>query len=792
MLGNFGFADYGKREAIRWAWEYITQRLGVDPERLYITVHTGDDEAQELWEREIGVPAARISRFDDDNFWTMGPTGPCGPCTEIFYDTGSQHADGPNDTGPNLGSRYVEIWNLVFQQFNREADGTLRTLPNLNIDTGAGLERVLAVVNGHWSMYETDLFTDLVAAQPAIGQTPLAKAEQLVRQRIIADHARAVTALIADGVYPSNADRGYVLRFLIRRAIRNGRLLGYPSGFLTQLVPAVVHSLASGFPELPGAQRRVMEALGREEEIFDRTLERGEAMLEEHIAELRRHAKTELAGTDAFALHDTFGFPIELTREILAEQNLTVDSVGFAQEMEAQRSRARADAAKKRGVISVGDAARSSHRSEFVGYAGLEADGTILEILREDGTPVREAIVGERVRLVLDTTSFYAERGGQIGDHGVLIGAGDMRFAVDDCQVLGDAVAHFGVVEIGSFERGQTVRTVVDNDWRQEIRRHHTSAHLLQYALREVLGTDVTQAGSWVGPERMRFDFRSPGGALSPEQKQAVSAIINRIIRDDTEVVTTELTIAEARESGAISMAGENYGTTVRVLQAGPSLEFCGGTHALRTGELGVFILLSESSVGSGIRRIEGLVSRSAELFIARQTEILGQVAAKLTSRPEEIVERIERLQQELRERERDIAQFRDQAALRHLPALLGAVKLLGPVQTVFAQLDNVDAEGLKRLGNAVREKFAGQAVATGLISTSDGKTTLSILANEAAITLGVHAGNAIRQAVGHLGGKGGGNAGQAQGVGANANGSSAALTALEAEFTKQLGQTAR
>ena len=437
MLGNFGFADYGKREAILWAWEFVTQRLGLDPQRLYVTVHTSDDEAQLLWEREIGLAPERISRFDEDNFWTMGPTGPCGPCTEIFYDTGIEHADSPTDTGPNLGSRYVEIWNLVFQQFNRQADGQLLPLSALNIDTGAGLERILAIVNGYWSMYETDLFVDLIAAQPAIGTTTLAPAEQLVRQRIIADHARAVTALIADGVFPSNVDRGYVLRFLIRRAIRNGRLLGYPAGFLTQLVPAVVESLKSGFPELVAAQVQVSNVLGHEESAFERTLERGETLLQRKMTELRDAGSSILGGRDAFTLHDTFGFPIELTREIVGEAGFEVESEGFHAEMEAQRTRARNDAASKRGVISVGGVARVGTATRFCGYEGLETEGQILEILREDGTPVREALVGERVRFVLDQTSFYAERGGQIGDHGVLIGADGAPFCRRRCPSLG-------------------------------------------------------------------------------------------------------------------------------------------------------------------------------------------------------------------------------------------------------------------------------------------------------------------------------------------------------------------
>lgn len=787
MLGNFGFADYGKREAIAWAWEYLTGELKLDPQRLYITVHTGDDEAQAIWEKEIGVATERISRFDDDNFWTMGPTGPCGPSSEIFFDTGAEHADGPGDTGPNLGSRYVEIWNLVFQQFNREADGSLRSLPNLNIDTGAGLERVLAVVNGRWSMYETDLFTDLIEAQPSVGVTPLAPAEQLVRRRIIADHARAATALIADGIFPSNADRGYVLRFLIRRAIRNGRLLGYPAGFLTELVPAVATSLASGFPELPAARDRISGVLGREEAVFERTLERGEARLERYIDDMRSYGRELLAGTDAFALHDTFGFPLELTREILADAGLGVDIEGFTGEMEAQRTRARNDAVKKRAVVSAGETIKISRKSEFTGYEGLEAQGTILEILREDGTPVDEAIAGEKVRLILDRTSFYAERGGQIGDHGMILSRNDARFSVEDAQALGDAVVHLGSVVFGAFERGETVQTIVDEDWRREIRRHHTSAHLLQYALRKVLGPDVTQAGSWVGPERMRFDFRSPAGALTPEQKNTVVEIVNSIIRDDTDVVTEEMPATQARASGAISMAGELYGDTVRVLRAGPSLEFCGGTHAHRTGEIGFFVLLSESSIGSGIRRIEGLVSRAAERHIAKQLDLVSELAVLLTVRPEEIAQRVARLQNDVRERERELADTRARAALTHTAALWEGRQRFKGVDLCTAVLADIDAEGVKGLTTALRVKAQSAPVVIALIVTSGQKVALFVTADEKATAAGAHAGNILRAALGHLGGKGGGSAQTAQGGGTLPENAAQALAAIEAEVRKQL-----
>jgi alanyl-tRNA synthetase len=407
MLGNFSFGDYYKREAIAYAWQFVTDTLKLDPAKLAVTVHVSDDEAATIWQDDIGLSPGRITRFDEDNFWTMGSTGPCGPSTEIFYDTGEANASGPNDAGPGLGDRWVEFWNLVFQQFNRSSDGRLEELPRKAIDTGAGFERLLAFVNGKASMYDTDLFADIVAAQPRIGATSLSSAERTVRRNIIADHARAVTFLINDGVYPSNTDRGYVLRFLIRRAIRSGRLLGYRSGFLTSLVPAVVETLESGYPELRRNVTRIQQALRTEEQAFERTLERGLTLLERTIEEAKSRGATSISGTDAFGLHDTYGFPVELTREIAAERELAVDMPGFEAQMEKQRERARADAAVKRSTVELADL--PAIRSEFAGYESLESDGEIVAILK-DNTPVDSIAEGEEAQLILDRTSFYAEQ----------------------------------------------------------------------------------------------------------------------------------------------------------------------------------------------------------------------------------------------------------------------------------------------------------------------------------------------------------------------------------------------
>ncbi|MEO6836623.1 MAG: alanine--tRNA ligase [Candidatus Tumulicola sp.] len=773
MLGNFSFGDYYKREAIAWAWEFSTSVLKLDPARLYVTVHTGDDEAERIWTDEIGLEKSRVTRFDDDNFWTMGVTGPCGPCTEIFYDLGERYAAGPDDDGPNKGNRFVEFWNVVFQQYNRSSDGTLAELPRKAIDTGAGFERMLAICNGLASMYETDLFTDVVAAQPKVGQTSLLAPEQRVRRNIIADHARAVTFLINDGVYPSNTDRGYVLRFLIRRAIRNGKLLGYPNEFLTELVPAVVASLESGYPELRQNAARIASALRTEERTFDRTLERGMVMLDRLIGDALANGTRSITGEEAFLLHDTYGFPFELTREIAGERGATVDAVAFEFLMDAQRERARGDAASKRAVVSVTDL--PAVKSEFTGYDGLEGEGKVVAILADD-RPVPSLATGQEGTLVLDASSFYAERGGQIGDRGIVAGAGG-TFQVRDTQYLGDAIAHHGIVVAGEIAAGEFVTTTVHDWWRREIRRHHTSAHLLQRALKDVLGDDVNQAGSWVGIDRMRFDFRWPGGALSAEQKRAVTRRVNEMIREDSHLVTRVLPPEEAKQTGAIWMAGENYGESIRVVSAGPSIEFCGGTHSHSTGELGMFLILSEFSVGSGIRRIESCVSQAAEEFVERQTDLVGQLASSLAASPEELGDRVGKLHREVKDLQTSVGRFKARLAAGDAQAYLEKVERRGDRAFVGAVVHAASAEALKHLSAAIRSRMPSGVIA--LAGVDGGTVSLLVSASDDLVKAGVHAGNLVKLAAPLVHGKGGGQAAQAQGGGKNVRGADDALQAI-------------
>jgi alanyl-tRNA synthetase len=773
MLGNFSFGDYYKREAIGFAWDLATNVWKLDKEKLYVTVHTSDDEAQKIWETEIGLAPSHISRHDEDNFWTMGATGPCGPCTEIFYDNGPAYASSPDDDGPNKGNRFVEFWNVVFQQYNRGADGVLNDLPRKAIDTGMGFERILALVNGKASMYETDLFTDVIAAQPSVGHTSLQPHDILERRNIIADHARAVTFMIADGVYPSNTDRGYVLRFLIRRAIRNGRLLGYPREFMAELSSAVVESLSSGYPDLRGRLSDVQNALRTEETTFVRTLDRGSEMLDHLISDAIGDCTSLLTGDDVFALHDTYGFPSELTREIAAERGVAVDTIGYQEKMTEQRDRARADAKSKRATVTVSDL--PTVKSEFAGYAGLNAKGAIVAIL-VDGASVEHVEQGANAQIILDRTSFYAEKGGQIGDRGELV-SGDAGFDVTDTQAAHDSVVHHGVVRSGSFAVGDTVETLVFPEWRAEIRRHHTSAHLLQHALREVLGKDVVQAGSWVGIDRMRFDFRSPAGALTLDQRRRVVQLVNELIREDFHLETRELPISEAAATGAIMMQGEKYGELVRVVSAGPAVEFCGGTHAHSTGELGMFVLISESSIGTGVRRIEAAVSRAAEAIVERTSETVAQLAETLATKPDDVLERVARIQAEMRDAQKAIAELKARLATGDAQSYVENATTLGTLRVVSAIVPDTDAASLRSLANAIRSKFPSGVVA--LVGTDAENASIFVSASDDAVKAGVHAGNLVKAAATLVGGKGGGAPAQAQGGGRDLAGAAKALETI-------------
>ncbi|HZX68347.1 MAG TPA: alanine--tRNA ligase, partial [Candidatus Elarobacter sp.] len=707
---------------------------------------------------------------------TMGPTGPCGPCSEIFFDLGPSHAAGPDDDGPNKGDRFTELGNIVFQQFNRGADGKLAELPRKAIDFGGGFERALAIANGKTSMYETDLFTDLIAAQPPIGQTTLQPHEQLARQRIIADHARAATFLIADGVYPSNTERGFVLRFLIRRAIRSARLLGYPREFFADLTAAVVASLESGYPELRERLPDVQAALRTEEAGFLRTLDRGIELLDALIDDAISDCTMLISGEDAFVLHDTYGFPYELTREIAAEHGVAIDSIAFEQKMTEQRERARGDAARKRATVSIAASGAIIESTMFDGYRGLEADGSVRAI-RVNGEGGTEIEAGTEAHVLLDRTSFYAEKGGQIGDHGRITTASGAVFEVTDTQFVGDTIAHHGRLTEGTLSVGEAVHTHVDPEWREEIRRQHTSAHLLQRALKDVLGDEIVQAGSWVGVDRMRFDFRSPGGALSAAQRRAVTQRVNELIRADYHQEMRELPIEEAKATGAVTMAGEKYGDRVRVVGFGPSVEFCGGTHAHTTGELGLFVMLSESSIGSGVRRIESVVGKAAERYVEEQQDTLATLGEALSAKPDELVERVERLQSDVRDLQKAMNEIKSRLAAADAATYVEAAEQIGGLRVVAAVVPEAGAEALRALGTAIRSRLPSGVVA--LVGTDGQTASLFAAASDDAVKAGVRAGDLVKAAAPLVGGKGGGSPAQAQGGGNEPSGAQAALSVM-------------
>ena len=784
MLGNFSFGDYYKREAIAWAWEYLTQTLSLPIKRLWATVYVDDDEAEEIWRRDIGLLPDRISRFREENFWDMGPTGPCGPSSEIFYDLGPTVGCGKATCGPNCPdcNRYIELGNLVFQQFDRDAAGRLHPLPKKCIDTGMGFERLCMVLAGKTSIFDTDLYQDIIRELPPVDlkvdRYITSRDAAAVHQNIIADHARAATFLVADGVTPSNTDRGYVLRFLIRRAIRSGRVLGYADRFFSALAPAVIGTLVDGYPELQGADDRVVAMLAAEERQFDQTLERGSRRLTSVLETLSERGDKQLGGRDVFELHDTYGFPPELTAEIARDAGFGVDMAGYRAAMEEQRERARRDARAKRAEVRVMPAAGPGDLADsvFVGYESLEAKARIAAIFDKGGASVKSLETGAEGAIVLDQTPFYAERGGQMGDRGVLAREG-ATFAVADSQYQDKTyrrVLHAGKVREGAFAVGDVVDAIVDPAWRREIRRHHTATHLLQRALKDVVGESVAQRGSAVYPDRARFDFDSPSGALTRQQRGEVGGRVNEFVRSDYHISVETMPFDEAVARGAIYMKGEQYGDIVRVVRFGPSIELCGGTHVESTGEIGHFVLLDESAIGAGIRRVEGLASESAERYLNRLREAAEQAGTLLTVPVERLPETATKLAQRQRELEKTIAELRAQvAALRAVEYLSQAKEIDGvPYLTVRA-----DELGPRELAESIRARLRSGVVVVG--ASTDGKASLIVTVSEDVAAQGLSAKAILAAIVGHVEGRGGGTDTSAQGGGPNAAGIDAALAAV-------------
>jgi alanyl-tRNA synthetase len=744
MLGNFSFGDYFKAEAIPWAWEFLTEVLGLDRERLWVTVHTSDDDAARIWAREVGLPTARIQRLDEDNVWRMGDTGPCGLSSELFWDLGDAHgADG----GPAEGDadRFIELWNLVFMQFDQREDGQV-PLPHPSIDTGAGLERNLMALQSVDSIFDIDVFAPLVqTAERVTGITYGRKADLDVSLRILAEHARTMTFLIADGVVPSNEERGYVLRRIIRRAVRHAFLLGAQEVVTPALVDATVGVMGEAYPDIVTHQDLIRRTVQREEERFRQTLERGLDALDDLLG------KGNVGGDDAFFLHDTLGFPIDLTREIAEERGRRVDVSGFESQMQAQR--ARAAAARKAGAVTTDtsvyrDVLEASGPTEFTGRVEYETLDAAVVALVVDETQVAEVREG-RVDVVLDRTPFYAEAGGQVGDTGTITGPHGTVRVLDTTSALPGLVVHHATVDRGTLAAGETVVAAIDAERRDRIRRNHTATHLLHWALREVLGTDVKQAGSLVAPDRLRFDF-SHERAVTPEELDRVEALANDEVITDAPVRHYETTKGHADSLGAIAFFGDKYGDLVRVLEAGEhSLELCGGTHVHALGFIGPIKIVSESSVGANLRRIEALTGADALRYVRDEEHALRAAAGALRVKPEELPSRVDRLREEVKALQGELTAQRTKQAV----ADAGTLAATASDGVVVTRRDGLTPDALRHLALAVRDAL-GEGIA-GLVGAGPDGTSASVVVavSPGLVDAGVSASDLARVAATRLGG---------------------------------------
>lgn len=696
MLGNFSFGDYFKLEAITWAWEFLTQVLELDPERISVTIHEDDDEAFEVWHHRVGLPASRIYRGKEDNFWEIGE-GPCGPCSEIFYDRGEAYGCGSPDCKPGCDcDRFLEIWNLVFTQFNKNADGSYSPLPKKNIDTGSGLERLASILQDVPNNFETDLFRPIINRAAELSGRPYGQsAEDDVHLKIIADHVRTVTFAIGDGVLPSNEGRGYVIRRLLRRAVRSGRKLGVERPFLYELVAVVDRIMGDDYPEVREKRPLIERVVRTEEERFLQTLAAGEELLNRTIEEVKARGETVLSGEAAFRLYDTYGFPIDLTVEIAREKGIAVDREGFERELEEQRARAREARQVAEGMQSQRGALETfTEPSRFVGYDELTVDATIIGLF-QDGDRVDVLAIGEEGQVILDVTPFYAESGGQVGDRGEIVGANGKAEVLDVQKAPhGQHVMRVRVVD-GSLLQGDSVRAHVDEDFRRDIVKNHTATHLLHKALRDVLGTHVAQAGSLVEPERLRFDF-SHFGPLTDEELAEVERRVNDEIWRDHAVHIREMDLDEAKAMGAMALFGEKYGQRVRVVQAGESIELCGGCHVPRTGVIGQFLITSETGIASGTRRIEAVTGRHAYRVAREREERLRQVADALKTNVSTVVERAQRVVQEMRELERELESAKARLAHARVDELVANVETVAGVPVIRAALSDLDMDGLR------------------------------------------------------------------------------------------------
>ena len=764
MLGNFSFGDYFKREAIGFAWTFLTRELGLDPTRLAATVYTEDDEAYALWQEVAGLPPERISRLGKkDNFWAMGDTGPCGPCSEIHYDRGPQACTcGRPDCSPIYGcDRWFELWNLVFMQYESHADGSMTPLPHPSIDTGMGLERITSVLQGVESNYDTDLFMPIMRrTQELLGHNDATMRERYVAYRVIADHSRAVTFLIADGVLPGNEGRSYVLRLILRRAARFGRLLGFERPFLAETAQVVINTMGDHYGELRQRAGLIRDAITQEEERFLATLSTGLARIDALAERLKAEGARAIPGDEAFRLYDTYGFPLELTKDAAADLGLEVDEAGFRSAMSEQRERGRA--AQRFAADTHADVYRSLELPSirFLGYETCSAESTVVALIH-DGEPVSRAVAGQEVEVVLEATPFYGESGGQVGDVGELRGPDGRATVRDATRPVPDVIAHRARIEEGALSVGDVVTARVDEERRLDIARNHTATHLLHRALRQVLGEHAAQSGSLVAPDRLRFDFAHLS-SMTPEELRRVEQIVNAQVRANRPVSTRVSSFDEAVKAGAVALFGEKYGDTVRTVAVeGFSAELCGGTHLQATGEIGFFHITSESSIGSGLRRIEAVTGRGAEAYVRGRLDVLAALGAALSARPGEELERLTDLQEQVRDLRRALQDAQRQLAARSVDALLDQAVEVNGSRVLAAKVEAPDVDALRELCDRFRDRLGTAVVGLGAVINE--RPMLVVAITPDLVERGLHAGKLAGAAARGGGGGGGGRPNMAQ-----------------------------
>ena len=775
MLGNFSFGDYFKRDAITYAWAFLTEVLGLPQERLWVTVHISDDEAADIWINEIGVDPARLSRLDEDNFWQMGDTGPCGPCTEIFWDHGEGIPGGPPGSADDDLDRYIEIWNLVFMQFERDAEGNMTALPKPSIDTGMGLERIAAVMQGVHNNYDIDLFQHLISATASIISVDDLKNDSL---KVIADHIRSCAFLIVDGVEPSNEGRGYVLRRIIRRALRHGHKLGAQGTFFNRLVGSLSDVMGEAYPELVTLKKHLIDVIEKEEIQFARTLDKGMGVLDSELNDL---PGLELPGELIFQLYDTFGFPVDLTNDIARERGFALDMAGYERCMEEQRTRARA--ASQFGIDYTGSI-RVEGATEFCGYSESENDALLMAVYC-DGVAMDSVSVGDRVAVILDRTAFYAESGGQVGDVGT-IGKDGAEIMVEDCRKAGDHHVHIGKVVSGEFARGDHVRACIDTDLRRATTLNHSATHLLHEALRRVLGEHVHQKGSLVNSERLRFDFSHPD-AVSQEQIRQIEHLVNAEVLRNAAVTTEVMSMDEAKNRGAMALFGEKYGDRVRVVNIGGefSVELCGGTHVDRTGDIGLVKVSGESSVAAGVRRIESVSGMRAVQFCDQQQDSITDIASIFRGSRSGLSDKVQSLIEDNRQLQKELDKLKAKLANASGNDLMADVRKVGDISVLATTVDGADAKSLRGVADQVRSKLSSGVF---FLAAVEGERAALIAGITGDLTDKLQAGDLLKYVTGKIGGKGGGRPDMAQGATSNVAALSDAYAAVYDWVESKLG----